>query len=67
MWMGQSWTAGRSYDFTDPEIQAKVAWGGTDHLARATLDGQIGYGVFEHGTVGRHAPTGMDDITSVAP
>ena len=40
---------------------------GTDHLARATCDGQTGYGVFEHGTVGRHVPTGMEDITSVAP
>lgn len=67
MWMGESWTEGRTYDFTDPAIQAKVPWGGTDHLARATLDGQTGYGVFEHGTVGRHAPTGMADISAVAP
>lgn len=67
VWMGESWTAGRVYDFTDPEIQAKVPWGGTDHLARATMDGQTGFGVFEHGTVGRHVPSGMEDITSVAP
>ena len=66
VWMGESWTAGRTYDFTDPEVQAKVPWGGTDHLASATCDGQQGFGVFEHGTVGRHLPTGMADITSVA-
>ena len=60
MWMGESWVNGRTYDYADPEIQAKVPWGGTDHLARATLDGQTGYGVFEHGTVGRHLPSGHD-------
>jgi hypothetical protein len=67
MWMGESWTTGRTYDFTDPEIQAKVPWGGTDHAARATCDGQTGFGIFEHGTVGRHLPTGMADISAVAP
>ena len=72
MWMGetepgQAWVNGRTYDYTDPAIQAKVPWGGTDHLARATLDGQVGYGVFEHGTVGRHIPTGMTDISAVSP
>ena len=41
--MGEEWTQGRTYDFTDPEIQAKVPWGGTDHLARATMDGQTGW------------------------
>lgn len=48
-------------------IQSKVPWGGTDHLARATCDGQTGFGSFEHGTVGRHLPTGMTDLSSVAP
>jgi hypothetical protein len=67
MWMGDSWTDLREYDYTDPEIQAKVPWGGTDHLARATCDGQTGFGVFEHGSVGRHEPTGMADISAVAP
>ena len=56
----------REYDYTDPEIQAKVPWGGTDHLARATCDGQTGFGVFEHGSVGRHLPTGMTDINAVS-
>ena len=46
--------------------QREIPWGGTDHLARATLDGQRGYGVFEHGTVGRHLPTGMADLAAVA-
>jgi hypothetical protein len=66
MWMGESWVNGRTYDFTDPEVAAKIPWGGTDHLARATLEGQRGYGVFEHGTVGRHLPTGMADLSAVS-
>ena len=67
MWMGESWVTGREYDFTEPETAAKLPWGGIDHLARASMEGQTGYGVFEHGTVGRHEPTGMADISSVAP
>jgi hypothetical protein len=66
-YMGDAWTEGRTYDYTDPEVQAKIPWGGTDHLASATCDGQQGFGVFEHGTVGRHLPTGMVDLSSVAP
>jgi hypothetical protein len=48
-------------------VQAKLPWGGLDHLARATCEGQIGYGIFEHGTIGRHNPTGMAGINAVAP
>lgn len=67
MWMGDKWVEGRTYDFTDPELLARVPWGSTDHLAIATCDGQRGYGIFEHATVGRHDPSGMADISSVAP
>ncbi len=66
-WMGESWVRGVTYDYTDPAVQALLPWGGIDHLARATLDGQVGYGTFEHGSVGRHAPSGMSGIGSVAP
>ena len=66
-WMGESWRRLITFDYLDPEVQARIPWGGIDHLARATCDGQNGYGIFEHGTVGRHDPTGMTDLTSVAP
>jgi hypothetical protein len=66
-WMGESWRRIVTFDYTDPTVQAKVPWGGIDHLARATCEGQTGYGIFEHGTIGRHNPTGMVDITAVAP
>lgn len=38
----------------------------TDHSARFTLDGQIGHGIFEHGSFGRHDPSGFADYSSVA-
>lgn len=66
-WMGESWTRVVTYDHQDPEVQAMLPWGPIDHVARSTCDGQTGYGIFEHGTIGRHTPTGMADITSTAP
>ena len=66
-WMGESWRRVVTFDYRDPAVQAKLPWGGIDHLARATCDGRTGYGIFEHGTVGRHDPTGMADVAAVAP
>jgi hypothetical protein len=65
-WMGESWRRVVTYDYTDPAVQARAPWGGNDHLARATCEGRTGYGIFEHGTVGRHDPTGMADLHAVA-
>jgi hypothetical protein len=36
-------------------------------VARATIDGQEGWGLFELGTFGRHDPSGFADYGSVAP
>ena len=30
--------------------------------ARATFEGQTGYGIFEHGCIGPHAPSGFKDL-----
>jgi len=38
-----------------------------DHAARATLDGHVGYGIFEHFNLGRHDPSGFPDLTTMAP
>ncbi|MEU1272739.1 hypothetical protein [Streptomyces sp. NPDC005799] len=64
-WQGRGWTDRRTYDLTEPHPLA--AYGVTDHAARFRLDGQVGYGVFEHGSFGRHDPSGFADFTSVAP
>ena len=66
-WMGRNWSSSSVYDLTDPAVAARIPWGVTDHLARAVMDGEEGWGMFEHASVGRHDPTGFADWSSVAP
>lgn len=66
-WMGESWVDARTYSLTDPEVEARLPWGTIDHVARATCDGAVGTGIFEHATMGRHTPSGFTDLMSVAP
>ncbi len=66
-WRGRDWCERVSYDLTDPAVAGRVPWGVVDHVARATCDGAEGWGMFEHGSLGRHDPTGFVDWTSVAP
>jgi hypothetical protein len=64
-WRGRGWTDRRTYDLT--EAHPLAAYGVTDHAARFRLDGRIGHGIFEHGSFGRHDPSGFADFKSVAP
>ena len=57
----------RVYDYTDPAVIGRDAFGVIDHVGRATLDGAEGWGLFEHATIGRHDPSGFADYLSVAP
>jgi hypothetical protein len=66
-WMGRDWSESTVYDLTDPAVAGRIAFGVTDHLARARLDGEEGWGMFEHATMGRHDPTGFRDWSAVAP
>lgn len=66
-WRGPAWAEGACYDVTDPEVVARVPWGVVDHVARATCGDAVGWGLFEHGTIGRHDPSGFADLGSVAP
>ncbi|WP_329114234.1 hypothetical protein [Streptomyces sp. NBC_01465] len=66
-WQGRGWTDRRTYDLSDPSAHPMAAFGVTDHAARFTLDGQTGHGIFEHGTFGRHDPSGFTGYDSVAP
>ncbi|MGW0396041.1 hypothetical protein ACWDYJ_35310 [Streptomyces sp. NPDC003042] len=66
-WQGRGWTDRRVYDLSDPVAHPMAAFGVTDHSARFTLGGQIGHGIFEHGSFGRHDPSGFADYSSVAP
>jgi hypothetical protein len=63
-WRGRGWTDRRTYDLSQPH--ALAAYGVTDHAARFRLDGRIGHGIFEHGSFGRHDPSGFTDFNSVA-
>ncbi|MFD7204456.1 hypothetical protein [Streptomyces sp. NPDC059893] len=66
-WRGRDWTDRRSYDLSDPADHPLAAYGVIDHAARFTLDGQVGHGIFEHGSFGRHDPSGFTGYDSVAP
>jgi hypothetical protein len=65
-WRGRNWAEGAVYDLNDPAVAGRIPFGVIDHVARATCDGAEGFGLFEHGTIGRHDPTGFADYTSVA-
>ncbi len=66
-WRGHGWTDRRAYDLSDPAAHPRAAYGVTDHAARCTLEGRTGYGLFEHGSFGRHDPSGFTGYDSVAP
>lgn len=67
MWKGRDWVEGIDVDLTDPDVAAMVPFGLLDHVARATVDGHEGWGLFELGAFGRHDPSGFADYGSVAP
>jgi hypothetical protein len=51
----------------DPAITGRIPFGVVDHVARAACEGADGWGMFEHGTFGRHEPSGFTGWESVAP
>jgi hypothetical protein len=65
-WMGRSWSSTSVHDLTDPAVAGRIPFGVTDHLARAWLDGEEGWGMLEHASMGRHDPSGFADWSSVA-
>jgi hypothetical protein len=67
LWKGERWLEGAVYDHTDPAVSGRAQFSIVDHLARATCDGHEGWGIFEHGNIGRHDPSGFSGYESVAP
>lgn len=67
VWKGRGWISSAAYDLTDPAVAGRIPFGVIDHVGRATCEGAVGWGLFEHASVGRHDPTGMKDFMSVAP
>lgn len=66
-WKGRQWVDGVDIDLTDPAVAGMVPFGLLDHVARARIGDREGWGLFEHGTFGRHDPSGFADFGSVAP
>ncbi|WP_037670871.1 hypothetical protein [Streptomyces griseus] len=64
-WRASGRTDRHTYALT--ERHPVTAPGVTAHTARFQMDGQVGYGIFEHGSFGRHDPSGFTDADSVAP
>jgi hypothetical protein len=67
LWKGEGWVEGSVYDYNDPAVTGRAAFSLWDHVARVSFEGHDGYGIFEHGCIGAHAPSGFADLTSVAP
>jgi hypothetical protein len=66
-WRGAKFAEGAVYDLTDPAVAGRMAFSAVDHVARATCDGALGWGLFEHASLGRHDPSGFAAWDSVAP
>ena len=67
-WRGEGWVESAAYDLRDDAVRGRTAFSVVDHAARATTsDGDVGHGIFEHASMGRHDPTGFADWTSVQP
>lgn len=72
VWKGPGFTERVTYDMSDPGVAGRVMYGVQDHVGRAVAhgpgaDGAEGWGLFEHGVLGRHDPSGFTDWFDVAP
>ncbi len=72
MWKGPAFTERVTYDLTDPDVAGRVMFGVIDHAARGLChqeggDADEGWGLFEHGALGRHDPSGFADWFTLAP
>ena len=72
VWKGEKLTERLTYDMNDPGIICRSGFGVIDHVGRAICydDSSApleGWGLFEHGALGRHDPSGFADWLTVAP
>lgn len=71
-WRERDWVESSTYDLNDPEVAARIPFSVVDHVGigryvDGPYAGSVGAGLFEHGTFGRHDPSGFADWGSVAP
>lgn len=67
LWKGEHWVEGSTYSYEDPAVTGRAAFSLWDHAARVTFEGHEGWGIFEHGVIGPHAPSGFIDFADGAP
>lgn len=72
LWKGAGFSERVTYSMSDPAVVGRATFGMIDHVGRVvchTEDGaqQEGWGMFEHGALGRHDPSGFTDWLTVAP
>jgi hypothetical protein len=67
-WMGRGHLARVEHDYAAMAAGAgdPLAFSMLDHVGHATCDGQDGWGLFEHMSIGAHTPSGFADFGSVA-
>lgn len=71
-WKGADFAERLTYDMFDPAVVGRVPFGLTDNVGHAVWreDGQEpveGWGLYEHGVIGKHEPTGFTDWFIHAP
>jgi hypothetical protein len=67
VWRGAEFTERLTYQLSDPDVAGRIMFGVIDHVGRATdSTGAEGWGLFEHGVLGRHDPSGFSDWFDLA-
>ena len=66
-WKGEGWVDSSVYDLSDPEVAARSSFSLIDHVAKVRVGDQEGMGIFEHGCLGRHDPSGFEGWESMEP
>lgn len=75
VWKGAGFAERVTYDLADPAVAGRVMFGVIDHVAHAVArgpgadgpGGAEGWGLLEHGLLGRHDPSGFKDWFDLAP
>lgn len=65
-WRGEKFVERVNYDLAAPEVAGRVMFGVIDHVGHAVargagMEAAEGWGLFEHGVLGRHDPSGFTD------
>jgi hypothetical protein len=67
VWKGEAFSERLTYTMSDPDVAGRIMFGVIDHVGRAVdSSGAEGWGLFEHGVLGRHDPSGFADWFDLA-